>query len=233
MAVLVGGAAVLHRVSGVGFAFIAFPVLIVVYGPVEGLTIGFLLGLAVSVLLMAQSWRDVMLRRALQLSLPAIVTVPIGAWLVHLASPDVLTVCVGTFLLFSLYAARRGWSLVLGGGSTVVTGAAAGFAHVTSGLSVPVLTSYAISTGWKQERFAASCQVIFVIFNVGSLVALGVTPTGLISAARLLPVALLGSLLGLYLQGRFSSEAAQRLVVVVAAASAIAAMVQGALGLSG
>lgn len=232
VAVIVGVSAVLHRVTGVGFALIAFPALIVLYGPAEGLAIGFVLALAVSILVLIQSWRDVMLRRALQLSLPALVTVPVGAWLVHRVSPAALTLAIGSYLLLTLLAARPGSSLPLsGGGSTLVTGAAAGFAHVTSGISVPVLASYAISTGWKQESFAASAQVIFIFYNAGSLAALGATTETLLSATRLLPVVLVSSFLGIYVQRRCSSEVAQKAVVVVAAASAVAAIVRGLYGL--
>jgi len=234
LAVLLGGSAVLHRISGVGFALVTFPVLVILYGPVEGLAIGFLLGLSISILLMAQSWRHVMLRRALYLSLPAVVTVPIGAALVRLADPYILTLAIGCFLLFSLFTARRRWSLLdASTGPTMAVGAAAGFVHVTSGLSVPVLTSYAISTKWDQQQFAASAQVIFVILNCGSLAALGLTSTALLSAGKLLPVVLLGSFLGLYLQRRLSAGTAQKTVVVVVAASAVGAIVRGLEGLIG
>lgn len=234
LAVVLGGSAVLHRISGVGFALVSFPVLVTLYGPVDGLALGFLLGLAISILLLVQSWRDVALRRALYLSLPAVVSVPVGAALVRLADPDVLTLAIGCFLLLSLLTARQRWPFLgAGTGPTLAVGAAAGFAHVTSGLSVPVLTSYAISSKWDQQQFAASAQVIFVILNCGSLSALGLTSTALLSAGKLLPIVLLGSFLGLYLQRRISVRAAQKTVVVVATVSALGAIVQGMTGLLG
>ena len=76
-AVAVGAAT--QRVTGLGFSLVSAPFLVLLLGPFAGVLVANVLGVAVSSLVLAQLWRDVDLRRALLLTVPALVAGFVGA----------------------------------------------------------------------------------------------------------------------------------------------------------
>jgi uncharacterized protein len=69
-----------QRITGLGFALVAAPFLVLLLGPFTGVLVVNVLGVAASVLVLAQVRRDVDLRRGVLLSAPALVAVVPGAW---------------------------------------------------------------------------------------------------------------------------------------------------------
>lgn len=230
-AVLVASA--VHRVGGIGFALVAMPVLILLLGPTDGMRLGLLLGLMVSVAALVQTWSAVDLRTTALLTLPALGSIPLGALLAHALNLSVLLMVVGT-LLASLLLAGPAMSHVekLNGRVSLPlgTGLVAGFIHGLCGLSAPLLTAYAITCGWTNQRFVASSQVVFVFFNVASLLAWGWSSSLLLQSAILSPVLLLGVCAGAFVRSRITSKTATAITLTVAWASALGAIAKGLMG---
>ena len=84
-----------QRITGLGFALVAAPFLVLLLGPFAGVLVVNVLGVAASVLVLVQVRRDVELRRGLLLSAPALVAVVPGAWVARHTAPGVLQVLVG------------------------------------------------------------------------------------------------------------------------------------------
>ncbi|MFD6518087.1 sulfite exporter TauE/SafE family protein [Rhodococcus sp. NPDC060176] len=152
LAVAVAGA--LHRISGLGFAVVAVPMLIVVNGPVQGAHQLFLLGLCVSLLLLCSCWKAVNWPLVSRISATGLVFVPLGVWMAFRMSDALMSVMIGVVLvtllaLQSILSPNRKAQ-----GSTEVL--ATGILRAVSGLSAAVLTASAMRGEWQQEQFVPS-----------------------------------------------------------------------------
>lgn len=225
-------AAGVHRIGGMGFALVAMPALIMLQGPGDGMRLGLLLGTMVSIAALAQTWRAVDLRTTALLALPALASIPLGSLVAQTVTSSILLIVVGTLLASLLLAGRRirqtekrgkQLSLPLG------TGLLAGFIHGLSGLSAPLLTAYAIASQWHHRTFVASSQIVFIIFNMASLLSWGWSGALLFQSAALCPVLLLGICAGAVVRRLITSRTAMRFTLTVAWTSALGAIVKGIL----
>lgn len=224
----------LHRIGGVGFALIAMPALIMLLGPQAGMQLGLLLGLLVSLVAFLQTWRSVNVRITALLALPAVATIPVGVLVAGIVPPPVLLITVGLLLAFLLLAGSfvRATEKATSVALPLATGLLAGFVHALSGLSAPLLSAYAVSARWPHRSFVASSQVVFILFNVISLMAWGWPASLTFQAAALIPVLVLGVILGTLVRQKISARTAMIVTLSVAWASAAGAVLKGLLELA-
>ena len=145
--------------------------IVLLYGPLEGVTIGVLLALVASLTAVPLVWREVDWAARCGSSGPGSSAAPFAALLVRVLPEAALLLLIAAM---ALLRARRAGSAPLSASLTgrtgaVVAGSAAGFMHVASGLSGPPLAAYAVGDKWEQRRFAASVQIIFAVFSVVSV----------------------------------------------------------------
>ncbi|MDQ6896035.1 MAG: TSUP family transporter [Actinomycetota bacterium] len=230
LGVLVG--ALTQRITGVGFALVAAPLLVLVGGPFQGILLANLLGSIVAAVVLLSSWRDVDWRKAVLLGIPALIAVPIGAWVARTLPPAPLLVLVGLLVVIALTAVllSERARVLRGPGGAVAAGAASGFMNVTAGVGGPAIVLYAVSTAWEHRRFLATFQAYTVVVSVASMLAKGGLP--LVSSAQLL-LCLAGLAAGLaggqVLSGRVDHESARRLAIGLALVSAVATVLKGVL----
>lgn len=230
LGVLVG--ALTQRITGVGFALVAAPLLVLVGGPFQGILLANLLGSIVAAVVLLSSWRDVDWRKAVLLGIPALIAVPIGAWVARTLPPAPLLVLVGLLVVIALTAVllSERARVLRGPGGAVAAGAASGFMNVTAGVGGPAIVLYAVSTAWEHRRFLATFQAYTVVVSVASMLAKGGLP--LVSSAQLL-LCLAGLAAGLaggqLLSGRVNHESARRLAIGLALVSAVATVLKGVL----
>jgi uncharacterized membrane protein YfcA len=232
LAVGVVTGALTQRITGIGFALVSAPLLVLVAGPFEGVVLSNLLGLTVSVVVFVTLWRDTQWRRGLLLAVPALTTIPFGAWVAHNVPPAPLMVIVGTTVIVALGAVllSERARVLRGTPGAVAAGGASGFMNVTAGVGGPAIVLYAVSTGWEQHRFVATFQFYSIIVNVASLAAKGGLPS--ISAAALgvsFGALAIGLVAGHLLSRRVDPELARRLAIALALAGASFTVVKGAL----
>lgn len=175
-AALVAG--VIQRITGIGFVLVITAPVILLYGVVPGTAVSVLLAVVASGAALPFVWREVQWRRVAMLLAPAVAIAPLAAWVVRVAPEALLLLLVAAFALLGLVASRiRTLSLAFRGRvGTLAAGAGAGFLHVTSGLSGPVLAAHAVGTGWAQRSFAASVQAVFVGLSLVSVLFRGLPP---------------------------------------------------------
>jgi uncharacterized protein len=173
VAVLVGAAT--QRVTGLGFALVSAPFLVLLLGPSAGVLLANALSLAANLVVLAQTWRAVEVRKALLLAVPALIAVVPGAWVARALPAPLLAITAGSFVLVALLAALvTGHARVLRGTSGAVTaGALSGFMNVTAGVGGPALSLYALSNGWTHHPFVATVQLHLVLLNAASVTAKG------------------------------------------------------------
>ncbi len=72
-------AAAIHRITGMGFALCATPILVLLYGPHDGVLVVTVTAMTASAIMLASRWRTVEWRRAATLVLPGLLIAPLGA----------------------------------------------------------------------------------------------------------------------------------------------------------
>lgn len=227
-AILVG--AVAMRATGMGFALLSAPFLVMALGPFEGILVTNVCGVIAALLNLTQVHADVEWRRAASV-VPAglLGTVP-GAVLVTLMPTSVLMVAVSLLVIAGLLFTI--WSRSVTVPNSIWVGAAGGFSsgfmNVTAGIAAPGLVIYALATRWEHRHFAATVQVHFVVLGVAALVSKwampSLPPAGWAVMTALLVVGLFG---GNVLARWVNGERAMRWIIVIAMAGALGSLVQG------
>jgi uncharacterized membrane protein YfcA len=226
-------AAVIQRITGLGFVLVLVGPIVLLYGPVEGITIGVLLALVASSSAVPLVWRQVEWKRAWWLIWPGLVAAPFAALLVRVLPEAALLLLIAAMAYFALVA---GWIPVLaaslqGRTGAVVAGSAAGFMHVASGLSGPALAAYAVGDRWEQRRFAASVQIIFVAFSLVSVVLRGLPASPIADVWMLVAATVAGILIGTLLARLVPARLARLAMLAIAWAGATVVLIRGILAL--
>jgi uncharacterized membrane protein YfcA len=226
--------ALTQRVTGVGFALVSAPLLVLAAGPFEGIILSNLLGLLVCAVVLARTWRDVEWRRGILLAIPALLVIPVGAYVARNVPAPPLLVLIGTLVLVALALVRFTSRLTLfhGPGGAIAAGASSGFMNVTAGVGGPAMVLYAASTRWEHHRFVATFQFYSVLVNASSLLAKGGVRQ---LDGRVVAIAVGALVLGLVggdlVARRVSRERASQAVLVLAVGGALSTVVKGLLSL--
>lgn len=221
--------ALAQRVTGLGFALVASPLLITALGPVTGVALGNLLSACICVIVLSRVWREVLWRPLLLLSAPAAITVPFGAWVVKHTPASALAVLVGGLALIAvlLVALSRRTYLLPGRSGAIVAGGVSGFMNATAGVGGPVIVIHSISERWPHAVFLGTGQVFFLFINVLSLWSKGIPEA---DVWLWLGVALAlsgGAIVGERAARHIAARTARALVLILASAGSIAVIVRG------
>ena len=240
LSVLVGALA--QRITGMGFALIAAPALVILLGPFDGVVIVNLCAVVSSLLILPRVWRHVEWRRFGWLVVPALAGTVVGAIVAARLPGPLLQVSIGALVVIALTVSlivTRTDHIVKGRTPAIVAGGASGFMNAAAGVGGPALSVYAVATRWPQAAFAATAQPYFVAIGIASLVGkLGATGWALPALDPgawpiVIGALLVGLGLGELLHRRIPHHAARIAVVVIAYAGSAAAIIDGASELWG
>jgi uncharacterized membrane protein YfcA len=226
-------AAVIQRITGLGFVLVLIGPFVLIYGGLEGVTVGVLLALVAALAAIPLVWRDIDWARSWWLIWPGLIAAPLGALVVRLLPDAALLMLVAALAFFALLAPRlRMLSEALTGRSgAVAAGAAAGFMHVASGLSGPPLAAHAVGDGWPQRSFAASVQVIFAVFSLVSVALRGLPVQPMLDMGMLVGATVAGIVAGTLLARWVPPAAARTAMIAIAWVGAAVVLVRGILAL--
>lgn len=226
-------AAIIQRITGLGFVLVLVGPIVLLYGPVEGVTIAVLLALVAALTAVPLVYRHVDWGRTWWLIWPGLVAAPFGALLVALLPDPALLLLIAAMAYFALVAGHiPALSAPLRGRmGAVVAGSSAGFMHVASGLSGPPLAAYAVGDRWPQRRFAASVQVIFAAFSIVSVALRGLPQSPAADVGGLVIATIAGIAIGSILSRNVSPRVGRIAMLAIAWAGATVVLVRGILAL--
>lgn len=242
-AILVGGA--LQRVTGLGFAMVAGPFMVLIVGAQQGVILINLVGATSALLILARVVRDVDWRRFAIMAVASLCTTVPGALLLRDATDAALEITVGAVVIVGMTVALladrlrsdRRWWPVGARWPAVVAGSLSGAGSVAAGIGGPPLAAYSVLDRWDPRTFAATLQPFFVVNATGAAGSkLLLTGAGmpelqwwawLLVAGAVVAAVVLGDALA----RRVSRAAVRRVLVVLAYAGGAATLVRGLLAL--
>lgn len=166
----------IQRVTGLAFILVLIGPIVLLYGPIDGVTLAVLLAVIASAFALPSAWRDVDWSRTRWLLGAGLLAVPFGALMTRLLPETALLFVIAAMAIIALLTPRLSGAAAAtlhGRRGAIVAGAAAGFMHSSSGLSGPALAAYAMGDRWEQRRFAASAQVILLGYGLVSVLLRG------------------------------------------------------------
>ncbi|MFJ9696160.1 TSUP family transporter [Kitasatospora sp. NPDC101183] len=231
LAVLLGAS--VQRLAGIGFALVAAPVLVLLLGPGQGVTLSNLAAGVISAVGLATTWRQVRPRTMVPLIAAAACTVPAGSWLAAKVPAPQLLLIIGGLVSAAVLLVIRGVRApsLRGVGGAVAAGATSGFMNSAAGVGGPAVSLYAVNTGWTAREFVPNAQLYGVVVNALSLTVKGLPhlapPAWAVTAGALI----LGTAVGHVLAGRVEERQARRVVLGLALAGGLATLTKGLAGL--
>nr|WP_272898204.1 sulfite exporter TauE/SafE family protein [Agromyces seonyuensis] len=240
VSVFVGALA--QRITGMGFALVASPALVLLLGPYDGVLVVNLCSVLSAALILPRVRRSIEWAR-LRVILPAaiagcivgavVATVVSGPWMQLGIGALVVVALTATLLVPRLQSSEDGSGLAIGAGGV------SGFMSATAGVGGPALSIYATATRWPQPTFAATAQPYFGSLALASFVAKlaasgWAVPTLEATAWLFVGLVLLAGVgVGEWLARYVSHRAARVGVIVVAYLGGLAAATDGLLELLG
>lgn len=235
-AVVIGALA--QRATGLGFAMISAPVLVLLLGAFDGVLLVNLCGAVAALLIIGRVWRYIDWRQFWLLTIPALVAVVPGTIVSLLFTGPVLQIVVGAILIAALTASlivRRSFRPAPTVPSGLISGAVSGFTNTTAGVGGPALSMHAVLTRWDQRAFAATIQPYFFITGTVAFIAkLATAPQGPPAYEWWLWLMVIAAILaglaaGEWVSRRISPRTGRIAVIMLAYAGATVAIIDGIL----
>jgi uncharacterized membrane protein YfcA len=221
-----------QRMTGLGFALVAAPFLVLIAGPAEGVSLGNALSAILCLGVVVTTWRHVRWKSAMLLLVPALIAIPLGSWVVRVADPKILLVVVGSMSLLAVLTVilSKRTALLPGRTGAVIAGALSGFMNTTAGVGGPMMAVHSLSERWTREVFIGTAQVFLLAVNILSLVFKGIPttlPWWLWSAT--VGALVIGAVIGHYVSPLIPQRLGNNLVLLLALVGSGAAILRGLL----
>lgn len=219
----------MQRLTGLGFAMVASPLLILVLGPQQGVLLANILTFILSTMMIAGTWHAVERQRLMMLIPTSLLAALAGGLVVKYIPPAWLLTVSGALVLSALLLVVMVKRLVLLNGRTgaALAGLASGFMNATAGVGGPAITLYALSSAWEQHSFYASMQIYLAVLNLASFVTKGALHLPWFILLIITTALAGGLLIGRYLARITPLSLARRLMVLMALIGAAATLLKG------
>ncbi len=225
----------LQRITGMGFALVAAPFIVLIAGPVTGVILVNVCAALTAATVLARVFRNVDWKKFLMLVPAAFVGIVPGTLVVQNVPAPWLEVFVGGAVIVGLATSLRFRSSPWSPGvkPLVAVGSVSGFMNATAGVGGPALSVYALRTRWEQTEFAATMQPYFLTMGVASIAAeLAARPSSYpelsIWVWIVIGLAIIGGLVaGDHLARRIELQTARRLMLILAYIGSTATIARG------
>ncbi|MEV8143754.1 sulfite exporter TauE/SafE family protein [Specibacter sp. NPDC078709] len=235
LGVAVFSGAIMQRLTGMGFSLVAAPFLVLIMGPVAGVTMVNFCSAAASACVLAVVIKHVDWKRYLVLAPSALLGILPGVAIVAIVPSAWLQIGIGTVVVASLTLSLclRSTKPEAGLGALITAGATSGIMSATAGIGGPAISVYAVAARWEQRSFAATMQPYFLTTGAAAIAAkMLLDPAAMpglplwtwgVAAAAIVSGLVAGELLA----KRMPLAWARRLVIFLAYAGALAATLRG------
>lgn len=195
------GAGYVQGFTGMGFAVVSTPLLVLlVYQPHQVVMLSLLLGSVLSAAILVETRRSLKLRRAWLLIVGAVLGTPVGVALFSHADPRVLTIVIATTALATavIWAIRLPRPVRRERTAVSIAGALGGFLNGATSIGGPPPALVVSMQRWDvSEGRAALAAFNLTSYVIGLVVGVSSQDIGFLTHGLvLLPIAAIGSVLG-------------------------------------
>ena len=169
-------AALAQRITGMGFALVAGPFLVLLLDPLPGVVFVNLCSLVSSLVVLARTHRFVDWKLAGMLGAASVFGTLPGSLIAVYLPAGVLETLIGALVVAAL-ATSMLLSRVLpqklsqSGALSSAFGLASGMMNAAAGIGGPALSAFAVLTRWNQYAFAATIQPVFIAMGICAVVS--------------------------------------------------------------
>ncbi|MFJ8535693.1 TSUP family transporter [Streptomyces sp. NPDC093591] len=215
--------------TGMGFALVAVPALVLLLGPAEGVALANCAAGAICLVGMAGGWRRVRPAAMVPLCVAAACTVPAGTWVTRQLPEPWMLLAMGCLVTMAALLVMRGVRVpaLRGTRGAIAAGAAGGFMNSAAGVGGPPVSLYAVNAGWTVREFVPNAMFYGVVVNAFSVVSNGVPELGGARWAGVAAAMTGGGLIGRGLASRTPEKRARLLVLSLALAGGVMAVGKG------
>lgn len=220
-----------QAITGIGFALICAPLLILCVGPRDGVLVVTAFGMILSVLVLAREWRHTNIRHATALLVPACLVAPIAAYIADVAPASTLSIIAGALVLIAIGILASGFRSkhLRGFVGTVISGATSGMMGVLAGIGGPAVAIYAMNADWEVRTLRPTLNVYFIGLSLMALLVRGMPSVDANFGIGLLVAILIGFALGGKVAHRVHPTTVRQMILVLAAIGGVAAIGKGLL----
>jgi hypothetical protein len=235
--VIVFAAALAQGLTGFGFALVAAPLFLLLMDPRSMVVLNIVVASVVCIMVVAQSWRYVSVRGMALIALASIFGVPLGGYLLLVASAEVLKLAIAALVVLFAIPLLLGYSRKFKSERllSVVMGFISGVLKTSTSLSGPPVVLFLVNQGWPREMMRASLAAYFLFLGVVAIAWFA--PTGLITgglvliSVSVLPAAAAGFFVGIWLLPRVNAELYRRIAILIVLGTGVAAAATAARAL--
>lgn len=220
--------------TGMGFALVAVPALILLLGPAQGVVLAnCAAGVICVVGLAGGGWRSVRPAAMVPLCVAAACTVPAGTWMTRQLPDAWLLLVMGGLVTVAVSVIMRGVRIpaLRGTRGAVAAGAVGGFMNSAAGVGGPPVSLYAVNAGWTVREFVPNAMFYGVVVNAFSVASNGLPRLRTPEWLAVVVAMLLGGLIGRGLASRTPERRARLLVLLLALTGGVTAVGKGLWGL--
>ncbi|MFJ9540890.1 TSUP family transporter [Streptomyces sp. NPDC101225] len=219
--------------TGMGFALVAVPALMLLLGPAGAVVLANCVSGVICVVGLAGGLRRVRPGAMVPLCLAAACTVPAGAWLTRRLPQPVLLLVMGGLVTVAVLLVLRGARVpaLRGTKGALAAGAAGGFMNSAAGVGGPPISLYAVNAGWTVREFVPNAQFYGVVVNAFSLAANGLPQLTVARWGWVAAATAVGAVTGRALAERIPERRARLLVLALALTGGVTALGKGLWGL--
>jgi uncharacterized membrane protein YfcA len=219
--------------TGMGFALVCVPALVLLLGPTQGVILANCAAGVICLGGLAGGLRLVRPRAMLPFCLAAACAVPAGTWVTRqLPAPWLLSV-MGALVTVAVLLVMRGARAAALGGTrgAVFAGAAGGFMNAAAGVGGPPFSLYALNAGWTVREFVPNAMFYGVIVNAFSVWSNGMPELSRAQWVLVCAAMGAGALIGKGLASRIPERRARLLVLLLALTGGVTTLGKGLWGL--
>ncbi|MCK5785754.1 MAG: sulfite exporter TauE/SafE family protein [Candidatus Sabulitectum sp.] len=214
-------AGILQGFCGFGYSLLALP-LICLFAPAQwAVPVIAVSSLALNIMVLSTSWRNLKLRGFLPLALAGMAFTPLGAWMLSALSDTAVRVVIGIAVTAASLLSLSRWvpHVKRSPAGMALTGALSGIFNGLTTFSGPPAVIYLSATETEKDSFRANLSTFFLaltLIAIPSFVTAGVTSAAnLVQAAIYLPAAATGGTVGIMLAKKVDSSAFRKTALTV------------------
>lgn len=223
-------AAIVQGITGFGFSLVAFPLLALLL-PVQVATPILVLSSLILNVIVFKSVTGIRFKGIRAMTLLAIISTPIGAYILKVISPDILKISVGIVITATALFLLKGYQVKFKREllARSITGFFSGLLNGTLSMSGPPIILYMSNQGAEKDNLRGSFSLFAMITNVFAIITLYyaglINSTVFVNFVELIPALIIGVILGVQISRKVNEIAFRKITLYLLIAMGISTLI--------